>query len=109
MSSNSFSRREAAHVRSPLSAPSICFGGFHSFEQSLDRVLGGFPFPAGSFDSRRPQEIDPAEILRLLATYTESEADRQLLNVLAGAVSQLREVQPNLPPDQSAVIGELIG
>lgn len=59
--------------------------------------------------NRGPEEIDPAEILRVLATYAEAEADRQLLNVLAGAASQLREVAPNLPPDQAAVIGELVG
>jgi hypothetical protein len=59
--------------------------------------------------SRGPEAVDPAEILRGLANYAADEADRRLLDVLAGAVSQLREVAPNLPPDQAAVIGELVG
>jgi hypothetical protein len=59
--------------------------------------------------NRGADAIDPAEILRVLASYAQTDADRQLLGVLAGAVSQLREVAPNLPSEQAAVLGELVG
>jgi hypothetical protein len=57
--------------------------------------------------NRGPEAIDPADVLRVLADYADDEADRQIFAILAGATRQLREVAPNLPADQVAVIGEL--
>ena len=91
----SYDRSKAVHIHTQAVATAAA--SVESVIQDLDLL------------NRGPEAIDPAEILGVLASYAENEADRRLLGVLAGAASQLREVAPNLPPDQAAVLGELVG
>jgi hypothetical protein len=91
----SYDRSKAVHIHTQAVATAAA--SVESVIQELDLL------------NRGPEAIDPAEILSVLASYAENEADRRLLGVLAGAASQLREVAPNLPPDQAEVLGELVG